>query len=247
MVEMKIKLLCLIILSFSIGACKKDSTTNTEKQIALQKQNLYEQIEKAIKANDDDAFDLLIKDIPNLDSLIQEHGTDNSYSLLGYACKYNRCNIAEKIINLNANIEIGHGDEYFEYDALSIAVENEDLCLVKLLLNKGANPNRWYSEEGLTALSVSCRLNNFTISRILIENGANVNGEGDTGTDYIIYPLLFAVGNNNLELVRLLIDNGCKIDITNKQDETPFTVAERINNDEMSDLLLENLLLQRTF
>jgi len=246
---MNIKLTFIFILLINLNACNNRSESKTDTQpiqIVEDKQDLYQQLKSAIETGDEIAFSLLIKEIPCLDSLIQDNRTENSYTLLGYACKYKRCNMAEGIINLQADIEIGETDEFFVYDALSVAVESQDTCLVKLLLNKGANPNRWYNEDGFTALSLSCRLNNYTISKLLVENGAKVNGEGDTGTDYIHYPLLHAVENNNLELIKLLIDNGAKIDIRDKQDETPFTIADRIQNEEISDLLLENLQLQKT-
>jgi len=204
-------------------------------------QDIYALLIKAIETDDQSAFDDLIKQIPNIDSLIQVNETDNFYSLLGFACKYKRCHLAEKLIHLKADSEIGESNEYLVFDALSVAVESQNLCLVKLLLNNGADPNRWNSEEGFTVLSLSCRLNNYDISKLLIESGAKVDGVGDTGFDYIHYPLLYAVKSNNIKLVQLLIDNNCTIDVRDKQDETPFTIAERNENQQMIDLLLKKI------
>ena len=199
--------------------------------------DVYQQLIKAIKTDDKSAFDKLINHIPNIDSLIQANKNENSYTLLGYACKYKRCHLAEQLINMKADIETGESDEILVFDALSVAVQSEDMCLVKLLLNNGANPNRWNSETGFTVLSLSCMLNNYDIAKLLIESGAEVDGVGDTGFEYIIYPLLHAVRSNNIKLVQLLIDNNCTIDIRDTQDETPFKVAERNENQEILDLL----------
>ena len=199
--------------------------------------NIYSQLIKAIETDDKNVFDELINQISDIDVLIQVNEDENFYSLLGYACKYKRCHLAEKLINLKANIENGESDKYLVFDALSIAVQSQDLCLVKLLLNNGADPNRWNSESGYTVLSLSCRLNNYDISKLLIESGAEVDGAGDTGFDYIHYPLLYAVESNNIKLLQLFIDNNCKIDIINKQNETPFTIAEHNKNQQMLDLL----------
>jgi FOG: Ankyrin repeat len=199
--------------------------------------NIYPQLIKAIKTDDKSTFDKLINHIPNIDSLIQENKNDNFYTLLGFACKYKRCHFVEQLINLNANVGIGESDEIFVCDALSVAVESEDMCLVKLLLNNGAKPNRWNSETGCTVLSISCMLNNYDISKLLIESGAKVDGLGDTGFGYINYPLLHAIGSNNIKLVQLLIDNNCTIDINDNQGDTPFTIAERNENQEILDLL----------
>ena len=245
--------IAIILCAFALieGSCGQGNTAKQteEKESNLgyqteerdKNQDIYALLIKSIETDDQNTFDEFITQIPNLDSLIQVSETDNFYSLLGYACKYKRCHLAEKLINLKAGVEIGESDEYLVFDALSVAVESQDLYLVKLLLNKGANPNRLNSEEGFTVLSLSCRLNNYDIAKLLIENGAKVDGVGDTGFDYIHYPLLHAVESNNIELVQLLIENNCKIDVRNKQDETPFTIAEHNKNQQMTNLLLENL------
>jgi ankyrin repeat protein len=237
-----------IVLSIFALIASSCGQRNTKKQAETDKiSDIYAQLIKAIETDDQSVFDELINQVTDIDSLIQVNETDYySYSLLGYACKYKRCWLAEKLINLKADINVGNSDEYLVFDALSVAVESEDLCLVKLLLKNGADPNRLNSEDGFTVLSLSCKLNNYDIAKLLIENSANVDGAGDTGFDYIHYPLLHAVETNNIKLVQLLIDNGCKIDVRDKQGETPFTIAERNENQQMSDLLLEELLKQRT-
>ena len=111
------------------------------------------------------------------------------------------------------------------------------MCLVKLLLNNDADPNDWIGENAYTVLSASCRLNNYEISKLLIENGAKVDGEGESGFGMIHYPLLNAVRSNNIKLVQLLIDNNCTIDIRNEEGTTPFTIAELNENQEILDLL----------
>ncbi|MDR1761754.1 MAG: ankyrin repeat domain-containing protein [Bacteroidales bacterium] len=213
-----------------------DSTTQPDNVII----DVYSQLIEAIKTNDQSSFDTLIKQIPVIDSLVQINENENYYSLLGYACKYRCYDFAQKLINLKADVEIGKADDYLVFDALSVAVQSEDLHLVKLLLDNGANPNRMNSEEGFTVLSLSCILNNYDITKLLIEKGAKVDGLGYTeGTDYVHYPLLDAVESNNIKLVQLLIDNNCKIDIQDKQGNTPFSIAKHNNNQQIYDLLLE--------
>jgi ankyrin repeat protein len=207
---------------------------------------IYAQLLAAIEANDQNSFDKLIKQVPNIDFLIQVDDEGNCYSLLGYACQYQHCDIAKKIINLKANIEIGQSNEFNAYipaDALSIAVQTGDLCSVKLLLDNGANPNRMLNEEGQTVLSSVSYLEDldmaYNIAKLLIEKGAKVDGLGHTeGTDYVYYPLLRAVENNNIKLVQLLIDHHCNIDVQDMQGETPFTIAKRNENQQIQDLLL---------
>jgi FOG: Ankyrin repeat len=220
-------------------------TDVTEVIEVIEVSDVYPQLIKAIETDNKSVFDELINQIPDIDTLIQVNADDHFYTLLGYACKYKRCHLAEKLINLKADIETGASDEILVFDALSVAVQSEDLCLVKLLLNNGANPNRWNSESGYTVLSLSCSLNNYDISKLLIESGAEVDGEGDTGFGYIHYPLLHAVESDNIKLVQLLIDNNCTIDINDNQGGTPFTIAENNENQEILDLLTKTISLRR--
>ena len=201
-------------------------------------QALHEALIQAIQTDDQPTFDRLISQVPDIDVMIPFEDEYVEYSLLGFASKFKRCAMAEKIINHYADITIGQGDEYNIHDALYVAVESKDLCIVQLLLNKGANPNRMQTESGLTVLSMSCRDGgNYDIAKLLIENGAEVNGLGDTGFDFIIYPLLEAVESNNIALVQLLIDNNCTVDICDTEGRTPFSVAAQNNNPQMLELL----------
>jgi ankyrin repeat protein len=211
-----------------------------------QNTDIYPQLMAAIEANDQNSFDKLIKQVPDIDFLIPIDDEGNSASLLGYACQYQRCDLAKKLINRGANIEIGKADEYMVYDALSVAVLSEEICLVKLLLDNGANPNRMLSENGLTVLSLISWSENgdivYEIAKLLIEKGANVDGLGDTGFDYINYPLLYAIQGNHIKLVQLLFDHHCEIDIRDNEGDTPFTVAKRTNNQQMYDLVFKNFM-----
>ena len=229
--------LVLIAFLFIISGCE----WMNKKQIEDDKADVYVELIKAIKNDDRNSFDKYIKQVSEIDSFIQIDKDDYSYTLLGYACKYKRFDLAEKLIKLGADIDIGQSNEYLVFDALSVAVESQDIDLVELLLKSGANPNRLNSEEGFTVLSLSCKLGNYEISKLLIENGAKVDGIGDTGFDYIHYPLLYAVESNKIELVQLLIDNNCTIDVRNKQDETAFTIAEQNENQQIMNLLIKNL------
>jgi ankyrin repeat protein len=100
------------------------------------------------------------------------------------------------------------------------------------------------SENGLTVLSLISWSENgdivYEIAKLLIEKGANVDGPGDTGFDYVHYPLLHAVESNNLPLVQLLIDHNVNLDIQDSESRTPFTIAESNNNQQMLDLLSAN-------
>ncbi|MDR2586574.1 MAG: ankyrin repeat domain-containing protein [Prevotellaceae bacterium] len=226
-----------IVWIFALSSCGARTSSSGDKTSELEFE-LYAKLIEAIQTDDSSTFDKLITQLSDINLLIPLD-EDEEYSLLGYACKYKRCLMAEKIIQQNADIDIGHSDGYTIQDALYVAVMSEDVCLVKLLLNNGADPNRFNSEYGLTVLSICCANGFYDIAKLLIESGANVDGVGDTGFEYIVYPLMLAVGNDNMEMVKMLMENNCTINIKDKQDETPFTVARNREDIEMLALLQE--------
>ena len=132
----------------------------------------YRSAIKAIKTNNLAELAANIKHINNVDSLIPLDSY-HSYSLLGYACLYKNKPAIQKLIAMKANIDCAYSDEIFIYDALYMAICNEDYALVKQLLALGADPNKPYNEDGLCPLVASCNVNNITIASLLYRISAN--------------------------------------------------------------------------
>lgn len=176
--------------------------------------NQESEIVNIIKSDDITGFNKYITNFNNIDTILD---ADEGFSLLGYSCMYGSINITKRLIELKANIEMGQESDVYSYDALYVAVLNNNLEIVKILLDSGANPNSIYDENGLTPLVVSCAINNYDISKLLIDYNANVDGAGDLEGDYIYYPLFEAIQNDNFNMVKLLLDKGAKKDIINKQ------------------------------
>jgi ankyrin repeat protein len=93
---------------------------------------------------------------------------------------------------------------------LFTAVENNDLSLVKSLLNQGISPNfNQDHPQNWMPLHEACRLNNIEIARELICYKANVNAIIKVGVYNVNWtPLNFAISNNNFQLVQLLTRAG---------------------------------------
>ena len=226
--------LAVIAIIFQLSSCTGQSGMKFKN---LTDEEVYAHLVEAIETGDRKTFDQLISRVSDINALIPYE--DCEYSLLGLACKYKRLQMVEKIIRLDADLDTGKADEIFVNDALWIAVESEDLGLVKLLLSKGANPNRVQNEWGGNVLSLSCRLNHYDIAKLLIEAGAKADGTGDSGFgEYPDYPVISAVRNNNIALVQLLIDNNCTVsnDIWDGEG-TVFEIAAEHSNSKMLDLL----------
>jgi len=208
---------------------------------------IYQKMVKVIDTNDVRSFDRLLPQIPDINYFVTDGDDSSGLTLLGHACRLNNTNLVEKLINAGADTNIAGSDGYFVFNALFVAVDRDAIDVVKLLLEKGADPNCMNTEERLSVLSMACRRNNYDMAELLIENGALVDGLGDNEwTDYVFYPILDAVESGNIHLVRLLIDNGCQIDVADRSGDTPITIAQRNDYPEILQLLHEKINTQVT-
>lgn len=92
---------------------------------------------------------------------------------------------------------------------LSIALELKNIEIIKLLINKGSNINLYYSDKSnCLHMSIIYELKNiveFTLKKYpTLIDSKNINGET---------PLFYAVERGNLEIIKILLNNGADIDI----------------------------------
>ena len=186
----------------------------------------YRSAIKAIKTYNLAELAANMKYINNVDSFIPLDSY-HSYSLLGYACLYKNKPAIQKLIAMQANIDEVFSDEVFIYDALYMAIDNEDEGLVKQLLAMGADPNRPYDENGLCPLVASCYVNNVAIASLLLKHGAKANGLGNLGGDHIECPLIKAVMEGNKDMVLLLLKYGAKKGIKDEEGRTALYYARQ--------------------
>ena len=204
-------------------------------QKSVQK-DYYHSAIKAIKNNNLVELAANMKYINNVDSFIPLDSY-HSYSLLGYACLYKNKPAIQKLIAMKANIDEAFCDEVFIYDALYMAIDNEDEGLVKQLLAMGADPNRPYNENGLCPLVASCYVNNVAIASLLLKHGAKADGLGNLGGDYIECPLIKAVIKGNKDMVLLLLKHGAKKGIKDEEGRTALYYAKQQKNTSIIQIL----------
>ena len=214
-------LLCMTSLIHAQKGVHKDYYRSAIK--AIQTDNLAE-----LAAN--------MKHINNIDSIIPLDSY-HSYSLLGYACLYKNKPAIQKLIAMKANIDEVFSDEIFIYDALYMAIDNEDEGLVKQLLAMGADPNRPYNENGLCPLVASCNVNNIAITSLLLKHGAKADGVGNLGGDYIENPLITAVMKGNKYMVQLLLRYGAKKGVKDETGRSPLFYARQQKHTQIIKIL----------
>ena len=153
------------------------------------------------------------------------------------ACLYQNKHIVQRLIGMKADMECVYSDDMYCYDALYMAVDKGNAELVKLFLSLGANANVAYNEDGLCPLVMSCSMNSYPVTCLLLQYGAKANGLGNLGGDYITYPLMVAVDKNNINMVKVLLKYGAKTKVKDRSRMSPLSIARRHKNDEMIKLL----------
>ncbi len=186
-------------------------------------------IEKGANVNDTDkeGFTPLILASQNgyieiVELLIKEGANINKKNNEGFtplmaACEADCLEIVDLLIVKGSDLESNNRDGA---TALMIAVKKNQLEIVKLLIEKGADVNS--SDYNKTALILAFKKNMLEISKFLIKKGANINLK-DINKKSALY---YAVMNENIELIKELVEAG--IDIYGK-DELNRTILNYIS------------------
>ena len=91
---------------------------------------------------------------------------------------------------------------------------------IENLLSNGHDINE-KNKEGLTPLSEAIILNNYTLAKYLIENGADIDG-----TDKF-NPLIISAEQENDKIMKLLLENGAN---ANQLDKNGFNTLQHLFN-----------------
>jgi ankyrin repeat protein len=119
------------------------------------------------------------------------------------------------------------------------AAKMGDLDRVNEFIENGADINLQIGDEyyNFSALMFASAAGHFEVARLLIENGASVDIEDDTG----ITALTFAAINGHVSIVRLLIKNGAIINPPNEYDDfTTLGEAAKRGHVDVIRLLIDN-------
>ncbi len=143
------------------------------------------------------------------------------YSPLMLACRRNDLTIARKILAKQVNIN-GIDDRRSTALCYAAGHSEEDTELLELLIKNGAKVNI-SNTYGRSALIEAVSSRSLKKVDFLLKNGAQVNrkSEGFGG----VSPISEAVYNEDLEMVKLLIDHGADLSLEKDNGETLLLVA----------------------
>lgn len=154
----------------------------------------------AIKANDI----VTIRELINQATDVNYFDTNDTFTPLMQAINQSQIEVVRLLLEADANIYLS---TYFEDTPLGLAASKGNLEIVLLLLQASADPNNGGLQSPLYA---AINIEDFEITRTLIEAGADVNSK----TESYITPLMVAATRGNLYLVELLVNSGANVNAT---------------------------------
>lgn len=135
------------------------------------------------------------------------------------------------IVELLLNAGMGANEGSRALPLLSTAIGNNRPEIVKLLLDKGADPNR----EGVLYSAVSIR--NPAIIELLLDKGADPNKTGSGGRTVLHEAVLQdSASEKDAEIVKMLLRKGAKPNLEDWSGRTPL---ELTGNHELQNILIQ--------
>jgi ankyrin repeat protein len=164
---------------------------------------------------------------------------NNSTQSLVDAINSNNLELIRQNLVLNANISTSVPNEF---SIVTLAVLNENIEILKLILKTGYDPNAFNIEdsEGTTSLYWATCQNSFDIVQILIEAGAKVDIEKPQEG---ITSIHVAAERGFIDILRLLLEKAGGKNIINSFDfagNTPLIYAASNNQIEAVHLLIQS-------
>ena len=105
---------------------------------------------------------------------------------------------------------------------LGKAILTDNIGIAQLLLDKGANPNK-FDKYGSTTLHKAATFHDKNMIKLLIEEGAEINKQDISGKT----PLIVAADWGNQKAVQMLLDMGADPTIPDSKGETPESWARQ--------------------
>ncbi|HBB43638.1 MAG TPA: hypothetical protein DCZ74_08995, partial [Treponema sp.] len=127
--------------------------------------------------------------------------------------------ICELLLNAGMSVNAKTSDGV---PLLSVAVRNDMSDKVKWLLSLGADINAISGDRGYSAVMDAVWRKNYDLTKYLIEKGASLEFISSDGQPILV----LAVGNGNVDIVNLLLQNGADPDV---QDSMGMSARQYAN------------------
>ena len=198
-------------------------------------------LRKALAAKNEDMVRLLIKQGVRTDGVMTEMIYDKKFwavQMLGNAGasiepRHVSAAAAENFMQaVQLFVEKGVNINQKDFRPLSKASESGNLEIVQYLLKTGKNSQGTLNDALWALCNARPKPDTLKIAQLLLDSGAQVNSQNTT-------PLHSAASNGSLELVKLLVSKGAKVNAVDKEFSMPLAKAVQADNLEIAKFLLE--------
>lgn len=121
--------------------------------------------------------------------------------------------------------------------AIFTAICKQYADILKILIEGKADPNI-LNKDGESAIFVTSRYGKWQLCQILIEGGANMDLQCPSAGNQT--PLIIATANEHSQVVKLLLKNGCNLNIQDDDQWTALWHAYSNSDEDMMNLLLKS-------
>ena len=120
-------------------------------------------------------------------------------------------------------------------NTLRNAIYENDVKLVKELIDEGADVNKALTTDGDTPLCIAARYGQLDVAQLLLDRGAEVNKADRYGST----PLYIAARYGQLAVAELLLDKGAEVNLANTYGATPLWIAVQEGKLDVAKLLID--------
>lgn len=214
-----------------------------------------EHLIELIKTGDTEALKTRLADDPDLANSKTEQGI----SLLQFAAYCRNASAVELLKNLKQELDIFEAASIGDQSLVTQSVDSNPslintfstdgftplglacffghLPIVRLLLDKGADPNIASNNPyKVTPLHSACAISSYDIAEILLTHGADVNVKQMQG----VTPLHSAAHHGQSKLSILLIKHGANVNAKMENGNTPLSMANEKGFQETADLIVRH-------
>jgi len=178
-------------------------------------------LEEYIETGNIHDLELLLNKNPDL----VKQNTSHNISPLLLACYYHKSQIIQVILKYITTITI--------HEACATGL----LQHVQMMIENKPDVVNEISSHGFTPLGIAAHFNKEDIVRLLLMHHADPNICSQNG--YNSYPLHAALGNNNSDISKMLIEAGAEVNVSQNGRITPLHLAAQHGNIDLIILLLE--------
>ncbi|WP_342255471.1 ankyrin repeat domain-containing protein [Spiroplasma endosymbiont of Poecilobothrus nobilitatus] len=184
----------------------------------------------------------LTKLLINIDAVTDVNIQDkNILNPLYFAIETENIEIIKLLIDNGADVNLRDKNDL---TPLHFAIETENIEIIKLLIDNGADPNFLDCNNSfISPLHYAIIKNKKEMIKVLLKSKKiknNINNKSYLNIGCLHWASLNLKNINNLEITKLLIDNGADVNLQDENGTTPIYYAISTDNIEIVKLLIDN-------